>query len=73
MTLIVLNPFTSLASEKDGVPSSYGNHDKKLSFGFRLRRCQIYPQIVQLCGFQPVLPGGVSQVHGRTDPVQSIT
>ena len=35
MTLIVLNPFTSLATEKGGVPSSYGNHGKKQNYGVR--------------------------------------
>lgn len=35
MTLIVLNPITSLATEKDRVPSSYGNHGKKQNYGVR--------------------------------------
>lgn len=35
MTLIVFNPITSLATEKDGVPTSYGNHGKKQNYGVR--------------------------------------
>lgn len=41
MTLIVLNPFTSLATQKDRVPSSCGNHDKKQNYGVRSLRQEV--------------------------------
>lgn len=41
MTLIVLNPFTSLATEKDGVPSSCENHKKKQNYGVRSLRQEV--------------------------------